>query len=87
MSSRVLGVDIGSSAVRVAEVEVRQKGRATGVLRAFGSANLAPNVMRAGSVVDSAAVGTAIRQAMSAARARCEVAIVGIGAPSVAARE
>jgi len=87
VSARVLGVDIGSSAVRVAEVEVRHKGRATGVLRAFGSANLPPNVVRAGSVVDSVALGTVIRQAMSAAGARCKTAIVGIGAPSIAARE
>lgn len=87
MSARVLGVDIGSSAVRVAEVEVRQKGRATGVLRAFGSANLPPNVVHAGSVVDAAALGAAIRHAVSAAGARCRTAIVGIGAPSIAARE
>ncbi len=87
MSTRVLGVDIGSSAVHVAEVDVQGKGGSQGSLRAFASAPVPQGAVRAGVVVDANAVGMAIRNAMSAGGIKTKDAIVGIGASSIAVRE
>jgi len=87
VSKRLLGVDIGSSAVHVAEVDVQGKDGRQGALRAYGTAEVPMGAVRAGVVIDSGAVGTAIRHAMSSAGIKTKDAVVGIGATSIAVRE
>lgn len=87
MSTRVVGVDIGSSAVHVAEVDVKSKDGRSGSLRAFASAELPVGAVRGGIVVDPDVVGAAIRSAMNQAHMKTKVAMVGVGAPSIAVRE
>lgn len=56
MARRLIGLDIGTNAVRVAEIEPGDPP----VLRAFGQVALPPDAMREGEVVDAAAVTAAI---------------------------
>ncbi|MCU1456812.1 MAG: type pilus assembly protein PilM [Actinomycetia bacterium] len=56
MARRLIGLDIGTNAVRVAEIEPGDPP----VLRAFGQVALPPDAMREGEVVDPAAVTAAI---------------------------
>jgi type IV pilus assembly protein PilM len=56
MARRLIGLDIGTNAVRVAEIEPGDPP----VLRAFGQVALPPDAMREGEIVDAAAVTAAI---------------------------
>jgi len=66
MAERVLGLDIGTTAVRVVEVvSERPGGRRSGrlpVVSRVGEVALPPGAVRDGEVVDPAAVGAAITE-------------------------
>ncbi len=67
MAERVLGLDVGTSAVRVVEVASdtsRGRGRQPGrqLVTRVGEVPLPPGAVRDGEVVDPAAVGAAIRE-------------------------
>lgn len=61
MSKRIIGLDIGSSAVRLAEIE----DGTTPVLRAFGQIALPPTAVIDGEIVESPAVSEAIARLWS----------------------
>ena len=90
VATRRIGLDIGATGVRIAEVEFTNKGSSTGakgVLTAFAHQPLPRGAVQAGEVVDVAVVGTAIRQAFAAGGFAGKEVIVGTGAPNCVVRE
>ncbi|MDQ1514400.1 MAG: hypothetical protein QOE80_230 [Actinomycetota bacterium] len=61
MAERMLGLDVGTTAVRVVEVVLDRPGRVPVVSR-VGEVPLPPGAVRDGEVVDPAAVGAAIEE-------------------------
>lgn len=82
MARRVIGLDIGTNAVRVAEIEPG----AVPMLRAFGQVALPPDAMREGEVVDPAAVSEAIVRLWRELGLRKGEVRVGIASPRVIVR-
>ena len=82
-----IGLDIGATQVRVAEVELSGKGAGTGTLTAFAHADLPPGAVQAGEVHDVSAVGTAIKQAVQAGGFTTKEVVLGIGSANVMVRE
>ena len=58
MARRLIGLDIGTNAVRVAEIEAGDPPRLT----SFGQVALPAGAMRDGEVVDPAAVTAAVQR-------------------------
>ncbi|AFY00527.1 type IV pilus assembly protein PilM [Bdellovibrio bacteriovorus] len=58
-SKKVIGLDIGSSSIKLAEMDVSGKGAQ---LLSFGFAPTPPNAVSGGEIVDIASVGIAIQQ-------------------------
>jgi type IV pilus assembly protein PilM len=91
MAERVLGLDVGTSAVRVVEVACerpargRQSGRPPVVTR-VGEVPLPPGAVRDGEVVDPAAVGAAIRELWRQTGLRPRDVRVGLTGPRVVVR-
>ncbi len=82
MARRLIGLDIGTNAVRVAEIEQGDQPRVT----TFGQVALPPDVMREGEVVDAAAVTAAIQRLWKElGLGRADVR-VGISSPRVVVR-
>lgn len=82
MAARVIGLDIGTNAVRVAEVELGAKP----VLRAFGQVGLPPGACVDGEVVAPAVVGEAIRRLWREVGIRGKVVRVGVASQRVVVR-
>jgi type IV pilus assembly protein PilM len=82
MARRVIGLDIGTNAVRVAEIEVGP----TPILRAFGQVALPPEAMREGEVIDPGAVSAAIERLWRELGLRKGEVRVGIASPRVIVR-
>ncbi|WP_234998764.1 type IV pilus assembly protein PilM [Demequina sp. NBRC 110057] len=82
-----LGVDIGATHVRVAEVEVSSKAGDSGQLVAFGHAPLPRGAVQAGEVVDVSIVGAALKQAYQQAGCTSKDVVMGVGAANVVVRE
>jgi type IV pilus assembly protein PilM len=85
-----IGLDIGSTEVRLAEVEFAGKGPGAmgrGTLTAFSRVGLPRGAVQAGEVVDVSAVGGAIKQAHSAGGFSTKEVILGIGTAAVVVRE
>lgn len=61
-SKKVLGLDIGSSSIKVVELDVSKNGAK---LVNFAMAQTPPNAINAGDVKDTAALGAAIRSAVT----------------------
>ncbi|MCI0634161.1 MAG: type IV pilus assembly protein PilM [Actinobacteria bacterium] len=78
-----IGVDVGSTAVRVAEVAI---GDVPVVVRA-AQVPLAPGLVEAGEVREPEAVGAAIRQLWEKAGIRSRQAFLGVGNQRVVVRE
>jgi type IV pilus assembly protein PilM len=78
-----IGLDIGTSSVRAAQVTV-SKGSA--VLDRFGQVALPPGVVRDGEVVDPDAVGDAIKQLWSSAKFTKKDVVLGISNQKVFVR-
>ncbi|WP_084101407.1 type IV pilus assembly protein PilM [Demequina sp. NBRC 110051] len=88
MAVKHLGVDIGATHVRVAEVEFSGKGAgADGTLTAFGAAPLPPGAVQAGEVIEVSTVAAALKQLLHQTGCSTKEAILGVGAPNVVVRE
>ena len=84
MAARVVGLDIGTFAVRAAEMTV---GTDAPVLNAFGQVTLPPGAVRNGEVVDTEAVGAAIRRLWAEARLSARTVVVGVANQRVIVRQ
>jgi len=84
--NRVIGVDIGTTAVRAAEVEVgRGKGGAT--LVRFGQAPLPMGAVQDGEVAQPEAVATALRQLWASHKFSHKDVVLGVGNQRVIVRD
>jgi type IV pilus assembly protein PilM len=81
-ADRVVGLDVGTGAVRLADVE----SGARRVLRAFGQVDLPPGGVVAGEVVDVDAVAEAIRQLWRETGVRQRTVRVGVASERVVVR-
>jgi len=87
---RRIGLDIGVTHVRVAEVEFSGKSMGThghGALTAFAQAPLPPGSVVGGDVLDIPGVTVAIKKALGAAGVSTKDVVVGVGSESVIVRE
>ncbi len=84
MASRVVGLDIGTSGVRAAELTLG-KGGAT--LERFGQVALPPGAVRDGEVIDSDAVAAAVRQLWAQAKFSTKKVVVGVANQKVVVRQ
>ncbi|MCW2671715.1 MAG: type pilus assembly protein PilM [Frankiales bacterium] len=84
MASRVVGLDIGTSGVRAAELTLG-KGGAT--LERFGQVALPVGAVRDGEVADSDAVAAAIRQLWTQAKFSTKKVVVGVANQKVVVRQ
>ncbi|MGH8972430.1 MAG: type IV pilus assembly protein PilM [Acidimicrobiia bacterium] len=82
MAERVVGLDVGTAGVRVADVEPGPRP----VLRAFAHVDLPPGAVRGGEVVDPAAVADAIRRLWRETGLRQRSARVGVASERVVVR-
>lgn len=90
MAIKRVGLDIGATGVRVAEVEFSNATAAAtgnGTLVGFGEAALPRGAVQGGEVVDVSLVTAAIKKAMSDASASVKEVTIGVGAESVVVRE
>ncbi|WP_061962162.1 type IV pilus assembly protein PilM [Demequina flava] len=90
MSVKRLGLDIGATHVRVAEVEFAGKktgAEARGTLTAYAEQPVPPGSVQGGEVIDVAGVGSAIKAALSRGKIATKEVTVGVGAPNVVVRE
>ena len=90
MGVRAVGIDIASTAVRVADVELgnaKQGALADATLHGFGEAAVPPGAVLGGDVVDVRSVSIAMKQAMSAAGAATKAVRLGVSSESVIVRE
>lgn len=84
MSQASIGLDIGSSAVRAAEVDVEQGRR---VVRRYGQVGLEPGWVVDGEIVNVAAVAGALRRLWSSVGFRTHEVVVGVSGPRVFVRQ
>lgn len=82
MARRLIGLDIGTNAVRVAEIEAGDPPRIT----SFGQVALPPGAMRDGEVVDEAAVTEAIQRLWKELSLKKGPVRVGVATPRVLVR-
>lgn len=83
MATRVVGLDIGSYAVRAAEVTLG--GQPT--LERFAQVTLAPGAVRGGEVIDPGAVSAAIRRLWSDGGFKSKRVVVGVANQRVVVRQ
>ena len=84
MPRTLVGLDIGSTGVRAAELV---PGRRRSAVRRFASVPLDPGVVRAGTVVDGEALTQALRQLWSQGRFSSKEVVLGIASSSVLVRQ
>lgn len=82
MARRLIGLDIGTNAVRVAEIEPGDPPRLT----TFGQVALPPGAMRDGEVVDPAAVTDAIQRLWKELSLKKGPVRIGVASPRVLVR-
>ena len=82
MARRLIGLDVGTNAVRVAEIELSDPPRLT----SFGQVALPPGAMRDGEVVDPAAVTSAIQRLWKELSLKKAPVRVGVASPRVLVR-
>jgi type IV pilus assembly protein PilM len=82
VARRLIGLDIGTNAVRVVELEPGDPPRVT----SFGQVALPPDAMREGEVVDRAAVTAAIQRLWKELSLRRGEVRVGVASPRVLVR-
>src|SRR5687767_11170470 len=83
MARSVIGLDVGTAAVRAAEVHF---GRGTPSLVRFGQVALPPGAVVAGEVVDAAAVSAALRRLWREAGFSGKRVVTGVAGQRVVAR-
>lgn len=87
-STRVIGLDIGTSAVRAAEMEFSGRGRSgTPLLVRYAEAPLPPGAVRDGEVAEPATVATVLKQLWSGAKLGTRDVVIGVGNQRVLVRE
>ena len=87
-SSRVIGLDIGTSAVRAAEVEFgsgRGGARSASLVR-YGQVALPPSVVRDGEVADTVVVSRAIKELWAKTKFSSKDVVIGVGNQRVVVR-
>jgi type IV pilus assembly protein PilM len=84
MASRVVGLDIGSFAVRAVELTV---GGAQPVLERFAQVTLPPGAVRNGEVVDTGAVAAAVKRLWAQGGFRTKRVVVGVANQRVIVRQ
>ncbi|MDX6215830.1 MAG: type pilus assembly protein PilM [Frankiales bacterium] len=84
MASRVVGLDIGTSGVRAAELTL---GKGTATLERFGQVALPVGAVRDGEVADPDAVAAAIRQLWAQAKFSTRKVVVGVANQKVVVRQ
>jgi len=84
MAGRVVGLDIGTSGVRAAELTL---GRGGATLERFGQVSLPLGAVRDGEVVDTDAVAAAIKQLWSQAKFSTKKVVVGVANQKVVVRQ
>lgn len=90
MSIRKLGLDLGATHVRLAEVEFANResaARGVGVLTGFAQVAFPRGSIVGGQVTDVSAVAAAIRKAVSTVSPKSKEVTVGVGSESVVVRE
>jgi type IV pilus assembly protein PilM len=88
-STRVIGLDIGTSAVRAAEMEFSGRGKsgtAASLVR-YAEAPLPPGAVRDGEVAEPATVSTVLKQLWSHAKLGSRDVVIGVGNQRVLVRE
>jgi type IV pilus assembly protein PilM len=83
MASNVIGLDIGTNAVRAVELTL---GRGRPTVKRMGQVGLAPGAVVAGEVMDAAAVSAALRRLWREAGFASRSVVVGVANPRVVAR-
>jgi type IV pilus assembly protein PilM len=83
VASKVVGLDIGTSGVRAAELTL---GKAP-TLERFGQVALPPGAVRDGQVVETAAVAQALRQLWTQAKFTTKRVVLGVGNQNVIVRQ
>ena len=89
-STRVIGLDIGTTAVRAAEVEFGSGGPAgtpSPTLLRAGAVPLPPGVVRGGEVVEPGIVSQALKQLWSSTGFSSKDVVIGVGNERVVVRE
>ncbi|HWC33203.1 MAG TPA: type IV pilus assembly protein PilM [Mycobacteriales bacterium] len=84
MAGNAVGLDIGTSGVRAAELTV---GKGTATLHRFGQVALPVGAVRDGEVIDSAAVAEAIKHLWSTAKFSTKRVVLGVANPKVIVRQ
>ena len=84
MRRTLVGLDIGSSGIRAAELSI---GRRAAVLRRFASAPLPPGTVRSGKVAEPDVLTQAIKALWSDARIRSREVVIGVANDSVLVRQ
>lgn len=89
MGTRTVAVDIGTSVVRVAEVESGSGAdpRDGSTLHAFAERAMPPGIIRNGVIEEPAALAAVVREALGAAKVSSKSVVVGIEHPGVVIRE
>lgn len=89
MGTRTVAVDIGTSTVRVAEVEMGSgpDPREGAVLHAFAERAMPAGVIRNGSIEEPVALSAVVRETLGAAKVSSKSVVVGIEHPGVVIRE
>ena len=82
MARRLIGLDIGTNAVRVAELELSDPPRLT----SFGQVALPPGAMRDGEVIDPSAVTAAIQRLWKELSLKKAPVRIGVASPRVLVR-
>lgn len=85
MGKKLVGLDIGSTAIRAVEVENASHQKPT-VLR-FGEVSLPEGAVRAGEVIDSATVTASLKKLWSTSGIRTRDVVMGFGNSKVLARD
>ena len=84
MAGKVVGLDIGTSGVRAAELSL---GRGAATLERFGQVALPAGAVHDGEVVDSAAVGAALKQLWAQAKFSSKKVVLGVANQKVVVRQ
>lgn len=84
MASKVVGLDIGTSGVRAAELSL---GRGVATLERFGQVALPAGAVNDGEVVDTAAVGAALKQLWAQAKFSSKKVVLGVANQKVVVRQ
>jgi type IV pilus assembly protein PilM len=77
---KIVGVDIGSSSIKIAELDVSAKKSS---LIAFGIAPVPPQSFSGGEIINTQAIGESIRQLVAQIKTKRKDAATGLGGTSV----